>query len=127
MLKVLLWIGAGFYFFEAIIHILGLPILEHDEIFLPTHDRYIALFAVTYAALLILISTNVQKYRQLFWLVMAGILLSLGNAALIARLGGYDKFFQAPELDKQLSIIGIFALIWYFGTWLAWFSVNRKT
>lgn len=119
LLKILLIIGAGFYAFEAVIHGFGLAVLEHDKIFLPTHDRYIAIMALTYAALLMLIATDVKRYRVLFGLVMTGILLSMGNAMLIAAGGGYASF-GVLDLDASLNGIGIGAGAWYVLTALAW-------
>ncbi len=111
----MLVIGAGFYIFEAAIHALGLPILEHDKIFLPTHDRYIAIMALTYAALLILVSTNIEKYRTLFAVVMTGIFVSMGNAVLIAHSGGYAAF-GVINLDRSLTLIGFGAAVWFVVT-----------
>ena len=119
-MRFLLWFGAAFYFFEAIIHGLGLAILEHDKIFLPTHDRYIAIFALTYAALFILISADIKKYRHLFILTMAGILLSAVNAAVIAQNGWYFELFQTTTLDQNLSFIGVGAIVWYLTTLGLW-------
>jgi hypothetical protein len=113
--RYLLWIGAGFFLFEAVIHAIGLPILEHDKIFLPTHDRYIALFALTYAALLVLIATDVKKYRQLFSLTMCGILLGMINAYWISRSGGYASF-GTETLDADLRLLGLFAVAWFAAT-----------
>lgn len=118
----LLWFGAAFYFFEAIIHGLGLAILEHDKIFLPTHDRYIAIFALTYAALLILIATDLKKYRHLFVLTMAGICVSIVNAAVIAQNKWYPALFQTTALDNSLSLIGGVAVVWYVAVWLLWWK-----
>lgn len=115
--KILLWIGGAFFAAEAILHVIGLRILEHDKIFIPTHDRYIALFALTYAVLLILISTNLEKYKTLFKLTMLGILLAIINGAVIAYTGGYGRGFPVVTLDAQLGSIGIGAVVWYLATW----------
>ena len=117
--KILLWIAAAFFLFEAILHGFGLNLLEHDKIFLPTHDRYIALFALTYATLLLLISTNLKKYDTLFKLIMAGLLLAILNATLISYTGGY-KAFSTVNLDRELRHIGIAAYIWYPLTLIAY-------
>lgn len=120
LIKILLWLGSLFFFVEAVIHGFGLQVLEHDKIFLPTHDRYIALFALTYAALLILISTDLKKYRDLFFVTMGGILLSMANALLISRTGGYSRFFPVESLDKELGILGAVFVVWYIATWIFW-------
>lgn len=126
-MKYLLWIGAAFYIFEAIIHALGLPILEHDKIFLPTHDRYIAIFALTYAALLILIATDLKKYRSLFIVTMIGIFVSMMNAVLIARGGWYESQFKTTALDQSLSLIGVGAIVWYLATLFFYYrSTSRR-
>lgn len=110
---VLLWIGAAFFLFEMVIHGLVLPILEYDKIFLPTHDRYIALFALTYAVLLVLITSDWKKYDVLFKLVMVGILLAMANAIYIAYSGGYADYFPVNELDQELSSLGLGVFVWY--------------
>lgn len=120
LFRLLLYGGALFYIIEGVFHFFGLPILEHDKIFLPTHDRYIALYAFTYAALLILITTDLMKYRALFVIVMIGILLSMFNGWWIAHTGGYSKYFSVKELDQGVGWIGIGALGWYSLTWLFW-------
>ncbi|MBI1908197.1 hypothetical protein HYS28_02140 [Candidatus Uhrbacteria bacterium] len=123
--RALLAVGASFYTFEAALHGFGLAVLEHDKIFLPTHDRYIAIFALTYAALLVLIASNPTKHRSLFILTMAGILLSMGNAALIAAGGGYASF-GVLDLDADLSAIGIGAIIWFVATIVCAVPLYRK-
>ncbi|PIP65627.1 hypothetical protein COU77_02400 [Candidatus Peregrinibacteria bacterium CG10_big_fil_rev_8_21_14_0_10_49_16] len=117
-----LYIGSVFFFLEAVLHALGLAVLEHDKIFLPTHDRYIALLALTNGALLILISTNITKYRHLFILLMIGIGLGMLNAFSIAQSGGYKAYFAVSTLDATLSVLGIGVFIWYIATWVAWYA-----
>ncbi len=112
ILKILLSAGALFFIFEFFLHFFGLPILEHDKIFLFTHDRYIGIFGLTYGALLILIATDIRKYKHLFIITMLGILLSMANAYYISRVGGYSKF-SAQSLDRDLGTLGIGAVIWY--------------
>ena len=119
--RLLLWIGAFLFLFEAVIHFFGLPILEHDKIFLPTHDRYIALFALNYAILLILISTDLKKYEVLFKLTMVSILLAMGIAAFIAYSGGYAHLFPVSKLDESLRVIGGIACGWYVLTWIFYY------
>jgi len=108
----LLWLGAIFYLFEFFLHFWGLPVLEHDKIFLPTHDRYIALFALTYGASLILISSNLKKYRHLLYLTLTGIFLSFLNGLWISFHGGYAPLFEVAALDQNLSVIGYSVLLW---------------
>ena len=119
-LKALLWVGAAFFLFEAILHAFGLPVLDHDKIFIPTHDRYIAIFALTEAALLILVSTDAKKYRTVFFVAMSGIALGMLNAFVISRSGGYLSAFSAPDLDGQLAWVGGFPLAWYALVWGLW-------
>ena len=121
LLRIFLWVGALFFLFEALIHSLGLPILEHNRIFLPTHDRYIALFALTYVALLIFVSTDIKKYKTIFFITMLGILLAILNATWISWSGGYKIFFPVNSLDANLSILGVGAYIWYVLTWIFYF------
>ena len=125
LFRLLLAVGAAFYVFEAIIHWFGLPILEHDKIWLATHDRYIAIFALTYAVLLVLIATDVKKYKELFVVVMVGILVSMLNAALIARGGGYASF-GTGNLDTELTTIGIGAVVWVIATTACAIPLFRK-
>lgn len=123
---ILLLIGAGFFLFEAIIHAFGLPVLEHDKIFLFTHDRYIALYALTMCAVMILVALDLKKNKILFFIVMMSILLGMLNAMLIAQLGGYEVLFPpASEVDGQLSSLGAGAMIWYLVTWLAFYLESR--
>ncbi len=118
--KILLWIGALFFLSEFFLHFFGLAILEHDKIFIPTHDRYIAIFALTYATLLFLVSLDLKKYKTLFYLTMAGILLGMFNALYIAKTGGYT-FFEVVTLDKDLAVIGQWAFIWFPLTWIVYY------
>lgn len=118
--RLLLVIGAGFFAFETVLHAFGLSILQHDEIFLFTHDRYIALYALTMTTTMILTASDVKRYRVLFGIVMSSIALGIGNAMLIASLGGYDVLFPAArEVDGQLSGLGIGVIIWYVATCLS--------
>ena len=127
ILKVLLLIGSFFFLAEFFLHFFGLSILEHDKIFIMTHDRYIAIFALTYSVLLFIIYTNLKKYSLLFKITMIGILFSIINATSIAYNGGYIKFFPVINLDYQLGIIGIFAYSWYILIFIFWFlSINSK-
>ncbi|MBS3126695.1 class I SAM-dependent methyltransferase [Candidatus Woesearchaeota archaeon] len=128
MTTVLLWIGALFYFFEFLLHLLALPILEHDKIFLYTHDRYIALFALTYSVLLFLISTDKRKYNTLFLFVVIGILFSFLNGFYISSAGGYAPLFNVSAVDSQLQILGYFFLAWYFLLLISWYGggIKRK-
>ena len=109
----LLWIGALFYLFEFVLHLFGLPILEHDKIFLPTHDRYIALFALTYGVLLLLISSNLNRYKTLFFITRTGIFLSFLSGIWISLQGGYSPLFNVVTLDKDLSVMGYLFLGWF--------------
>lgn len=123
--RALLDIGAVFYLFEAVIHWFGLPVLEHDKIWLPTHDRYIAIFALTYVALLVLVALDPRKYKALFAVMMVGILVSMVNAAMIAQNGGYAAF-GTTNLDAELTTIGIGAVVWFAVTVAAAVRVYRR-
>jgi len=112
-LKILLYIAALFFLFEAIIHFFAFPILEHDKIFLPTHDRYIAIFALTYAVLFFLSTTDLKRYKTLLQILLCGLFLSLLNAFWIAQTGGYAQAFGTEQLDASLSIIGIITIVWF--------------
>lgn len=118
--KVLALIGSGFFIAEFFFHFFGLPILEHDAIFLFTHDRYIALYALTYSFLLALSATDFKKYRFLFGSTLFGILIMMFNAYAIAAQGGYHTFFPTVSLDQDLNILGIGFLIWYVAMFLLW-------
>ena len=125
LLRPLLWLSALFYFAEAPLHFFGLPILEHDRIFLPTHDRYIAIMVVTYGVLLILISTNVKKYQALFIITMVGILAQGISAAYIAIIGGYQTYFHTQHLDREIVLMGYGFLLWYPLAWISWFKARK--
>ena len=118
--RILLWLGALFFLSEFFLHFFGLPLLEHDAIFLYTHDRYIALYALTYAFLLTLCSTDLKKYRFLFLATMVGILLGMCNAYWIAQQGGYGPLFPTVNLDQDLNWLGAGFLLWYALTWTSW-------
>lgn len=118
--KVLALIGSIFFLAEFFFHFFGLPILEHDQIFLLTHDRYIALYALTYSFLLALSATDFKKYRFLFGATLFGILIMMLNAYSIAAQGGYHTFFPTVSLDHDLNTLGLGFLIWYVLTFLAW-------
>lgn len=125
--SVLLVIGALFFMFEAVIHAFGLPILEHDKIFLYTHDRYIAIFVALLAAIMILVACSMYRYRPLFFILMGSLVLVMANAELISRLGGYGVVFPAATtIDGQLSILGMVFLGWYLATWVAFFVESKK-
>lgn len=126
LLRVLLWAGCIFYLLEFVIHFFGLPVLEHDKIFLPTHDRYIALYALTYAALLALIALDPVRYEALFVIVMAGIALGFANASWIAASGGYRKSFSVRMLDDEISKLGFAVAAWYLLTWAAWWRQRKR-
>ena len=117
-MKMLLYTGAVFLLFEFFLHMFGLPVLEHDKIFLFTHDRYIGFLGLTYAALLILISTNIEKYDTLFKWSMVGILIGVGIATSISYQGGYSEAFPVVRLDSDISLIGLGFLVWYPLTWI---------
>lgn len=126
LFQFMLAIGVVFYAFEFMIHFWGLPILEHDKIFLPTHDRYIALYGLTYASLLLLTAWKPEKYRELFIIIMLGILAGMLNASYIAANGWYTKDFNAPSLDQNLSFIGRASVVWYIATWIFWFRLRSR-
>ena len=123
VLKILLSIGALFFIFEFFLHFFGLPILEHDKIFLFTHDRYIGIFGLTYGVLLILIATDIRKYKHLFIITMLGILLSMANAYYISRVGGYVQF-GVQSLNQDLSTLGLGAALWYVLTSVLWWRIK---
>lgn len=114
--KIIFLIGSLFFFFESFLHFFGLDFLEHNVIFIPTHDRYIALFALTYSTLLLLISTDIKKYNNLIKIVLIGIFLSIVNATYIAFTGGYSKYFSVLNLDDNLRLLGLGVYVWYFLT-----------
>ena len=126
-LQILLWIGGVFFLTEFFFHFFGLSILEHDKIFLVTHDRYIAIFALICGAVLFLISTNIVKYNYLFIVVMVGVLMLMINAYFISYTGGYHRIFpQVTSLDQDLKILGVGVIIWYILTWVFWLRRNRN-
>lgn len=122
----LLLIGAVFFLFEAVLHAFGLSVLEHDKIFLFTHDRYIALYALTMAALMIVTAIDVRRYKPFFFIIMGSVLLGIVNAMLIERLGGYAVLFPpASTVDNQLSGLGVGVVVWYVATWVAFVNSTR--
>jgi hypothetical protein len=124
LLKPLLYLGTSFFLFEAVLHFFGLEVLEHDKIFLFTHDRYIALYALTQAFLLILCATNFKKYHLLLGATLVGLGLAMINAAWIAAEGGYDVLFPTVALDQSLQSLGLAFTTWYLAT--CWLYVASK-
>lgn len=121
LIKILLWIGAVFFLLEFFLHFFGLEPLEHDKIFISTHDRYIAAYALTLSSLSILVSTNLKKYKELFMLTMAMMLVGLIIGTMIAFEGGYSGLFPVVDLDEQLGGLGTLFIIWYFSTLACWY------
>ncbi len=124
LLKGLLWMGAAFFLFEFPLHFFGLEVLEHDKIFLFTHDRYIGLYALTQAFLLILCSSDLKKYRFLLGATLVGLGLAMINAAWIAAEGGYHVLFPTITLDQSLQGLGLAFITWYLAT--CWLYVASK-
>ena len=116
----LLMLGSLFFAFEAVLHAFGLPVLDHDKIFLFTHDRYIALYAATMTAIMIVTAMDLKKYRTLFFVIMASIFFGILNAMLIAHLGGYQVLFPATIVDGELNPLGAGVMVWYIATWVAY-------
>lgn len=114
--SIFIWLlraGALFFFFEFVLHLFGLAIIEHDKIFLFTHDRYIALYALTYGFLLTYSSINIERHRKLCIATLVGLALAFINAYTISLQGGYDVLFPTISLDENLTALGTFFLIWY--------------
>ncbi len=123
--RLLLIVGAGFFLFEAALHLLGLPILQHDKIFLFTHDRYIGIYALTMCAIMSLTAFDIERYRVFFWVIMTSVLLGIGNAMFIARAGGYRVLFPpAQTVDGQLSLLGVGAIVWYLLLLISYFVLR---
>lgn len=120
--KMLLWIGALFFAAEFFLHFFGIEPLEHDKIFIPTHDRYIAAYALTMAGLAVITSTDFKKYRELFFFTMAMMGLGIMIASIIAFEGGYSPLFPVVTLDDQLSTLGVLFIAWYAVTWISWWK-----
>lgn len=118
--KLSLYLGAIFFFAEFFLHFFGLPILEHDRIFIYTHDRYIALFALTYSFLLFFCSTDLKKYDFLLKATLLGVLFGMLNAYWISAQGGYHVLFPTLTLDQDLSALGAGFLFWYAAFLVSW-------
>jgi len=119
-LKLLLLAGATFFIIEFFLHYFGLSILEHDKIFINTHDRYVASFTLAIGTIAILITTDLKKYHDLFILFMALVLVGIISGTIIALEGGYQTLFPVVTLDHNLSILGIGFYLWYILTWIIW-------
>lgn len=118
--KILLWAGAAFFLFEFPLHFFGLSTLEHDKIFLFTHDRYVAAYALSLAVLFLLISTNLKKYKTLFIVTMLLVLVGMFSGSLIAFEGGYQTLFPVLTLDEDLILLGAGFYFWYIVLWVSW-------
>ncbi len=111
--RTLLIAMAIFFLFEFVIHFFGLPVLEHDKIFLPTHDRYIGLFGLTLGGLLIMLATTHRRDKSLYRFTSWAILLAGVNAVYISATGAYGKNFDVNDIDSSLGLLGVGILIWY--------------
>lgn len=120
--KTLLWIGALFFLAEFFLHFFGLSPLEHDVIFMPTHDRYIAAYALTLSGLSVLVSTNLKKYKALFIFTMGMMFLGLVIGSMIALEGGYSGLFPVVDLDENLGGLGSLFIFWYLLTSFSWWK-----
>jgi hypothetical protein len=120
--KILLWIGALFFLAEFFLHFFGMAPLEHDKIFMPTHDRYIAAYALTLSCMSILVSLNLKKYRSFFVLTMMMMFLGLIIGTMIAAEGGYSGLFPVVDLDEKLGGLGSLFILWYLFTCFSYFK-----
>jgi hypothetical protein len=119
-LRVLLALGILFFGSEAVLHAFGLPVLEHDKIWQVTSDGYIATMALAFAGLMAFVAYDAEKYRPLFYFLMGMVALAILNGFYITASGGYSEFFSVTDLDNDLRLIGVGALLWYPATWVAW-------
>lgn len=104
---------AVFYFFEFVIHFFGLPVLEHDKIFLPTHDRYIALYGLTIGGLLTMLATSHRQDKSLYRFTTFMMLLGGLNAIYISVTHAYGKYFGEYSIDSDLALLGVGVVVWY--------------
>ncbi len=111
--RALLLIMAGFFLFEFLLHFSGLPALQHDKIFLPTHDRYIALYGLVFAGLLTMLATTHRHDKTLYKFTSVMLFLGAANAVYISVTQQYDKYFDVSDLDGQLGWLALAVLIWY--------------
>lgn len=111
--RLLLLVLAVFFLFEFVIHFFGLPVLEHDKIFLPTHDRYIGLFGLTLSGLLIMLTTTHRRDKNLYRFTSWIILFAGLNAVYISATGAYGKEFAVNNIDANLGLLGVGILLWY--------------
>ncbi len=122
----LLLVAAVFFAFEFLLHFFGLPLLEHDEIFLPTHDRYIALYGLTLGGLLTLLATSHRHDQALYWFTMVMLFLGGLNAVWISVTDGYQTYFQVSKLDGQLGVLGVGVVVWYVALKVAKTQAARR-
>ncbi len=118
--RILLWAIALFFAAEFFLHFFGLETLEHDKIFINTHDRYIAAFALTISGLSVLVSTNMKKYKALFIFTMLMMAVGMAVATLISYEGGYSTLFPVINLDETLGGLGVLFILWYVATIFCW-------
>ncbi len=119
--RILLWAIALFFGAEFFLHFFGMQFLEHDKIFLFTHDRYIAAFAMTMSGLSLIVSTNIEKYRYIFLFTMLMMGVGFGVASLVSYEGGYNTLFPVVNLDQSLGGLGVLFLAWYFVSLSCWY------
>lgn len=111
--KSLLFVMAGFFLFEFLLHFFGLPILQHHRIFLPTHDRYIAFYGLMFAGLLVMLATTHRKDQTLYRFTTWTLFLGVMNAIYISANRLYGVYFGAYNIDAQLGLLGLGIMAWY--------------
>jgi len=117
VIKYLLVLGSSYYFIGAIVHFFGLSFYPWYDglLFSPYHDAVIALCSIVFGLFLLVISTDITKYRLLINLVMiAGIIAIFFSLYIIffIDLSGTIKR-QQTMVEMALLIIYI-SLLGYF-------------
>lgn len=111
-LKILLFIGAGYYLIGGTAHFFGLTIFPFyvSVLYSPYHDTVIALSSFTLAMILFIVAKNpVKNIDVLNGLIIAGLLAILFSFYILFKI----DFSQAEIEKKYQTIIELILLVIY--------------
>ncbi|MFH0937217.1 MAG: hypothetical protein V1808_02905 [Candidatus Daviesbacteria bacterium] len=117
LLKILLFMGVGYYLVGGIAHLLGLTIFPFyvATLYSPYHDTVIALSSFTLTIILFAVAKNPEKNIDVLnGLILAGFLAIIFSFYILLKIDfpqtGMDKKFQTI-VELILLIIYVVALL----------------
>jgi hypothetical protein len=122
IIKITLILGSVYYFIGAIVHFFGLSIYPwyDSSLFSVYHDTVISLSAIIFGLLLLVISQNVEKYRQLInWIIAFGIIAIIFSLYIVFCIN------LTGSVKKEQTIVEMVLLIIYTVS-LGYFNLNNK-